>query len=154
LARLFTSEGGADEPKEIYYLTGAWLLGATMNAVMTWWAVSLTLLNHDLGNEIMSREQLLTIVPMFVAALVWLTRILFIGALTVAGERILHPASTSSSGQSIQTKNLRPVRLRANGSGNRSRRRAKESLEAIELSQPAAPSSNHVNNRVHQSVSN
>ncbi len=154
LARLFTSEQGTDESKEIWYLTGAWLLGATMNAVMTWWAVSLTLLNHDLGNEIMSREQLLTIVPMFVAALVWLTRILFIGALTVAGERILHPASKTSSGQSIQTNNLRPVRLRANGSTNRSRSRASESLEAIDLSQPSAQASNHANNRVHQSVSN
>ncbi|GMQ77741.1 MAG: hypothetical protein BMS9Abin02_0229 [Anaerolineae bacterium] len=152
LARLFTSEGGADEPKEIYYLTGAWLLGATMNAVMTWWAVSLTLLNHDLGNEVLSREQLLTIVPMFVAALVWLTRILFIGALTVAGERMLHPASTASSDQSIPKSNLRPVRLRANGPANRSRGRAKESLEAIDLSQPPAQANNHVNSRVHHSI--
>ena len=60
---------------------GAWLLGATMNAVMTWWAVSLTLLNHEFGNEVLGRETLLTLVPIFVAALVLLTRILFIGCL-------------------------------------------------------------------------
>ncbi len=89
LARLFTPEKGSEEPKEIWYLTGAWLLGATMNALMTWWAVSLTLLNHDLGNEVLSREDLLRTVPVFVAILVWLTRILFIGAVTAAGERIL-----------------------------------------------------------------
>ena len=59
-----------------------------MNAVMTWWAVSLTLLNHQLGNEILDREQLLRFVPIFVAVLVWLTRILFIGSLTVAGEHM------------------------------------------------------------------
>lgn len=88
LVRLFTPEQGADEPKEVWYLMGAWLLGATMNAIMTWWAVSLTLLNHDLGNEVLSREQLLKYVPIFVAVLVWLTRILFIGAFTVAGEHI------------------------------------------------------------------
>src|SRR5690606_37270919 len=64
-------------------------LGATMNAVMTWWAVSLTLLSHDFGNEVLSREQLLRYVPVFVAVLVWLTRILFIGSLTVAGEHLL-----------------------------------------------------------------
>lgn len=75
----------AGRQTEYWYLTGAWLLGATMNAIMTWWAVSLTLLNHELGNEILSRAQLLEIVPIFVAALVWLTRILFIGAFTVAG---------------------------------------------------------------------
>ncbi|MCC6603769.1 MAG: hypothetical protein IT327_11195 [Anaerolineae bacterium] len=88
LVRLFTPERGMDEPKEVWYLMGAWLLGATMNAIMTWWAISLTLLNHNFGNEVLSREQLLLYVPIFVAVLVWLTRILFIGAFSVAGEHI------------------------------------------------------------------
>jgi hypothetical protein len=86
LTRIFTREKGADEPKEVWYLLGAWLLGASMNAIMTWWAVSLTLLQNEFGNEVMSREELLRIVPVFVAVLVWLTRILFIGSFTVAGE--------------------------------------------------------------------
>jgi hypothetical protein len=48
-----------------------------MNAVMTWWAVSVTLLNNaTFGNEVLGREQLLRWVPIFVAVLVWLTRIL------------------------------------------------------------------------------
>ena len=88
LARLFTSERGAEEPKAVWYLMGAWLLGATMNAIMTWWAVSLTLLSHDFGNEVLGRETLLAVVPIFVAALVLLTRILFIGAFSVAGEHL------------------------------------------------------------------
>lgn len=94
LVRLFTPERGRDEPREVWYLMGAWLLGATMNALMTWWAVSLTLLNHQFGNEVLSREQLLRIVPIFVAVLVWLTRILFIGSLTVAGEQLMAVAQT------------------------------------------------------------
>ncbi|MDT8304869.1 MAG: hypothetical protein RRC07_02940 [Anaerolineae bacterium] len=89
LVRMFTPEKNGEEPREVWFLMGAWLLGATMNALMTWWAVSLTLLNHDFGNEVLSRGQLLQIVPVFVAVLVWLTRILFIGALTVAGEHLL-----------------------------------------------------------------
>ncbi|MBX3057731.1 MAG: hypothetical protein KF770_14790 [Anaerolineae bacterium] len=88
LIRIFTPERGVEEPKEVWYLTGAWLLGATMNAILTWWAVSLALLNHSFGNEVLSREQLLLYVPIFVAVLVWLTRILFIGAFSVAGEHI------------------------------------------------------------------
>jgi hypothetical protein len=96
LSRLFTPEQGRDEPKEIWYLTGAWLLGASMNAVMTWWAVSVTLLNNNLGNEVMSRADLIKIVPIFVAVLVWLTRILFIGAISVAGEGLIHSRSSSS----------------------------------------------------------
>ncbi|MFO7536516.1 MAG: hypothetical protein R6X32_00475, partial [Chloroflexota bacterium] len=88
LVHLFTPENLLEERKEVWYLMGAWLLGATMNAMMTWWAISLTLLNHTLGNEVLSREQLLFYVPIFVAVLVWLTRILFIGAFTVAGNHI------------------------------------------------------------------
>lgn len=97
LARLFTPERGQDEPKAVWYLMGAWLLGATMNAIMTWWAVSLTLLSHDFGNEVLGREQLLTFVPIFVAGLVLLTRVLFIGAFSVAGEHVFDLAGTGDS---------------------------------------------------------
>ncbi len=118
LVRLFTPERGMDEPKEVWYLMGAWLLGATMNAVMTWWAISLTLLNHNLGNEVLTREQLLLYVPIFVAVLVWLTRILFIGAFSVAGEHIFEfheesakpqkrPATATKARRRTATSNVR-----------------------------------------------
>lgn len=94
LAHLFTPERGRDEPKETWYLMGAWLLGATMNALMTWWAINLTLLEHQFGNEVLSRQQLLSTAPIFVAVLVWLTRILFIGAFSVAGDHIFRRAAT------------------------------------------------------------
>lgn len=97
LARLFTPERGKDEPKAVWYLMGAWLLGATMNAIMTWWAVSLTLISHEFGNEVLGRETLLTFVPIFVAALVLLTRVLFIGAFSVAGEHVFDLAGRSDS---------------------------------------------------------
>ena len=120
LARLFTPEKGADEPTQVWYLTGAWLLGATMNAVMTWWAVSLTLLNHPLGNEVLGREQLLTFVPIFVATLVWVTRILFIGSIAVAGDHLLHPdkpksykSKSSTKAKPRTTVNRRPASARS-----------------------------------------
>ncbi len=89
LARLFRPQRSGNEPVEAWYLMGAWFLAATMNAVMTWWAVSvqLTTSTHQLGNEVLSREQLLHYVPIFVAVLVWLTRILIIGAVTMAGHQ-------------------------------------------------------------------
>ncbi len=89
LNRLFTPEGSSKEQREVWFLMGAWLLGATMNAVMTWWAVSVTLLGNNLGNEVLDRQQILRYVPIFVAVLVWLTRILFIGSLSIAGETVL-----------------------------------------------------------------
>lgn len=108
LIRIFTPEKGADEPRVVWYLMGAWLLGATMNAVMTWWAVSLTLLNHDFGNEVLSREQLLRYVPIFVATLVLLTRILFIGAFTVAGEQVMQNVTAKNSNRRRSETAARP----------------------------------------------
>lgn len=89
LVRLFTPQRGIEEPKAVWFLTGAWFLGTIANSIMTWWAVSLTLLSHEFGNEVLSREMLLRYVPIFVAMLVWLTRILFIGAFSVAGGDVL-----------------------------------------------------------------
>jgi hypothetical protein len=89
LAYLFMPERFHAEARETWYLMGAWLLGATMNALMTWWAVSLTILQTQAGNELLSHQQLLHIVPIFVAVLVWLTRILFISAFSVAGSHLL-----------------------------------------------------------------
>lgn len=83
LLRIFLPDARAKVPTELWYLMGAWLLGATLNAIMTWWAVSLALLNRPLGNEVLDRDMLLLVVPIFVACLVWLTRILFIGSLSL-----------------------------------------------------------------------
>lgn len=96
LVRIFTPQRGTEEPRAVWFLTGAWFLGTIANSVMTWWAISLTLLSHDFGNEVLSREALLRYVPIFVAMLVWLTRILFIGAFSVAGEDILELARDQS----------------------------------------------------------
>lgn len=111
LLRFFLPEAEDSEmPKEVWYLMGAWLLGATMNALMTWWAVSLTLLDHELGNEVLSRAQLLEVVPVFVAVLVWLTRILFIGAFTVAGGYLFDfDRLRPSQGQKQKERAGRPV---------------------------------------------
>ena len=90
IARLFTSERGEHKPIGVWYLLGAWFLAATMNAMLTWWSVSLALIGHQgVGNELVGRETLLGSVPIFVAILVWLIRVLIIGTFTLTGERIL-----------------------------------------------------------------
>ena len=122
LARIFTPEQGHNEPRAVWYLTGAWLLGATMNAMMTWWAVNLTLLSHDLGNEILGREELLRYVPLFVAVLVWLTRILFIGAFSIAGDHMFDIAGHSASRSAYKGQRKKSSqRLPANDDRHKSR---------------------------------
>jgi hypothetical protein len=89
VARLFTPERGQGEKTEVWYLLSAWALAATMNALLTWWGVSLVLLDHaGLGNEILGREVLIDVVPVFVAVLVVLIRVLLIGTFSMAGDRL------------------------------------------------------------------
>jgi hypothetical protein len=96
IARLFTPEQGADEPMEVWYLFGAWLLAATMNALLTWWGVSIAVLSHTtLGSAVIPRDTLLKVVPIFVALMVWLIRVLIIGTFSVAGERLFSQADSS-----------------------------------------------------------
>jgi len=97
IARLFTPEQGSDEPKEIWYLFGAWMLAATMNAILTWWGVSMAIVNHtEQSAAVMNQATLTKVVPVFVAIMVWIIRILIIGSLSYAGDRLLWGSSRSS----------------------------------------------------------
>jgi hypothetical protein len=108
IARLFTPEQGADEPAEVWYLFGAWLLAATMNAMLTWWGVSIAISNHaSLGNAVIPRERLLRIVPIFVAVIVWLIRVLIIGTFSVAGERIFSQDNSPNARRGLPTRTRR-----------------------------------------------
>ncbi len=98
IARLFTPEQGSEQPKEVWYLLGAWLLAATMNAVLTWWGVSMAIASHAMSSTaVIDQNTLTTVVPVFVALMVWIIRILIIGSLSVAGERIFSSAPARSS---------------------------------------------------------
>ena len=90
IARMFTPEQGADEPAEVWYLFGAWLLAAAMNAMLTWWGVSVAIINNSsLGaGAVVSNATLTKAVPVFVAIMVWLIRVLIIGTFSLAGDRL------------------------------------------------------------------
>lgn len=90
IARIFTPEQGREEPTEVWYLFGAWLLGAAMNAVLTWWGVSIAILNHSSAGagSVVSNATLTKAVPVFVAIMVWLIRVLIIGTFSMAGDRL------------------------------------------------------------------
>jgi len=94
IARIFTPEQGRDEPAEVYYLFGAWLLAAGFNATLTWWGVSVAVSNNAnlQSTSVMSAATLLKVVPIFVAAMVWLVRLLIIGTFSLAGDRLFTTA--------------------------------------------------------------
>jgi hypothetical protein len=94
IARIFTPEQGRDEPAEVYYLFGAWLLAAGFNACLTWWGVSVAITNNAnlQSSAVMSTSTLVKIVPIFIAAMVWLVRLLIIGTFSLAGDRLFTTA--------------------------------------------------------------
>lgn len=104
IARIFTPEQGRDEPAEVYYLFGAWVLAAGFNATLTWWGVSVAITNN--GNiqstAAMSAETLTKVIPIFVAAMVWLVRLLLIGTFSLAGDRIFTTAQVHQSQNQYQ----------------------------------------------------
>jgi hypothetical protein len=109
IARLFTREQGRDEPAEIWYLFGAWLLAAALNATLTWWGVGVAVRNNtSIGSGIIDNRTLTVVVPVFVAFMVWLIRVLIIGTFSIAGDRLFslsetHPAKSSRSGPNNST---------------------------------------------------
>ena len=106
IARIFTPEQGTKEPVEVWYLFGAWLLAATMNAMLTWWGISIAILgNQTLGSSVVERATMLQIVPMFVATLVWLSRILLIGTFSVTGDKLFRQNATPTPPPSSYQRN-------------------------------------------------
>jgi hypothetical protein len=90
IARIFTPEQGRDEPTEVWYLFGAWLLAAIFNASLTWWGVSVAIVNHSSAGagSVVSGSVMTKVVPVFVALMVWLIRVLIIGTFSLAGDRL------------------------------------------------------------------
>ena len=93
IARIFTPEKGRDEPAEVWYLFAAWFLAAAFNATLTWWGVSVAILKHNAeGGVLLGQENMTKLVPIFVAAMVLLIRVLLINTFSIAGERLFSMA--------------------------------------------------------------
>ena len=117
IARIFTPEQGRDEPAEVWYLFAAWLLAAGFNAMLTWWGVSVAIVNHSSAGAgtVLSNATLTKAVPIFVAIMIWLIRVLIIGTFSLAGDRLfstdqqgVHSAPRPVAQQSVQSM-LRPA---------------------------------------------
>jgi hypothetical protein len=110
IARIFTPEQGRDEPAEVWYLFGAWLLAAAFNAMLTWWGVSVAILNHTTeGGSLVGQATMIKVVPIFVAGMVWLIRVLIIGTFSVAGERLFTLADAGQRPVSYRNDSYRPA---------------------------------------------
>jgi len=137
IARIFTPEQGRDEPAEVWYLFAAWLLAAGFNATLTWWGVSVAILKHNAeGGVLLGQTTMTNIVPVFVAGMVLLIRVLLINTFSIAGDRIFSQADERTS-QYVQNK---PIYRPANDSNrvpNAAYPRPAPKPTPVNISQPA-----------------
>lgn len=97
IARLVTQKGHNREDRDAWYLFGAWLIAATFNAALTWWGVSIAVSNHALRSaDVINTQQLTTVVPVLVAIMVWVIRVLIIGSLTSSLEKKSHSRASAA----------------------------------------------------------
>jgi len=114
IARLFAPENDTLSKIESWFLLGAWLLAASMNAVLTWWGVSLSLVNRTLqSSSFIATQTLLEVVPVFVALLVWLTRILLIGTFSRTSQHLFEVDARpyQAANQPIQSRRPHPGQI-------------------------------------------
>jgi len=88
IASLITQPRQHDN-KDAWYLFGAWLIAGTANAALTWWGVTMAITSHSPGSSVViSTSTLIKVVPIFVAVMVWVIRVLIISSLSTALERM------------------------------------------------------------------
>jgi hypothetical protein len=92
-------------------------LAAAFNATLTWWGVSVAIVNHASqgGGAVISAETMAKAVPIFVAAMVLLVRVLIIGTFSLAGDRLFTTDVRRSynNPRPAQQQSYRPVQSQA-----------------------------------------
>lgn len=71
-----------DADRSGWYLLGAWVLAAAMNAGLTWWGISVAIYNQPAHDVLLVDPMTyVTLVPVLVAVMVWVIRVLIVGSL-------------------------------------------------------------------------
>jgi hypothetical protein len=100
-----------------------------MNATLTWWGVKAAIVNNaGASSAVIAGDTLTKVVPVFVAIMVWLIRVLIIGTFSVAGDRLF-----SQDDQRVYTPSrtsARPVAIPAPAPGSNNRAPAFRSASA------------------------
>ncbi|MBG0786422.1 MAG: hypothetical protein H0S79_15100 [Anaerolineaceae bacterium] len=99
IARLFGPQNTDDELRSNWFMFGAWILAATMNAILTWWGVVMAMQTHSvLSVSLVNSSFISKFVPIFIALMVWVIRILLIGTLSKQGDKLIREAKQQNSG--------------------------------------------------------
>jgi hypothetical protein len=91
IARLLAPREADSDTRDSWFLLGAWVLAAAMNAGLTWWGISLAVYNQPVDTALILDPMIfVTAVPVLVALIVWVIRILIIGTLVSSMNKVLY----------------------------------------------------------------
>ena len=91
IARLLAPREEETESRDSWFLLGAWVLAAAMNAGLTWWGISIAVYNQPVDTAlILDPMTFVTAVPVLVAVMVWVIRILIIGMLVSSLNKVFY----------------------------------------------------------------
>ena len=83
--------------KHSAFIQKIWLFGVGVNALFTWYNARMTVWQYDFGHVVLRRQQVVLYVPIFIALLVFLTRVLFVEALVATIQKRVPPVRTAQS---------------------------------------------------------
>ena len=110
IARLLAPRQEEVESRDSWFLLGAWVLAAAMNAGLTWWAISIAVYNQPVDTAIiLDPMTFVTAVPVLVALMVWMIRILIIGTLVSSLNNVLNSKQPKKEQIKQQPFGFRPV---------------------------------------------
>ena len=113
IARLLAPQSDHHDHRSTWFMFGAWILAATMNAILTWWGVVLAIGSHPVVSAGMVNERfVLRTVPVFIALMVWVIRIMIVGSLSKKADRLTEPA-VKPGAQTLSRRELRQAQSRA-----------------------------------------
>jgi len=113
IARLFAPQNNTDQNRTAWYLFGAWFLAGTMNAILTWWGVVMAMQTHSvLSAGIVNTDFVSKTVPILIALMVWVIRVLLIGTLSKKSDKFLQ-GYTKDQGASMSRREFRQAQSRA-----------------------------------------
>jgi len=113
IALLLAPQSEKRENRSTWFMFGAWFLAATMNAILTWWGVALAVGSHPVVSAgVVNETLILRTVPVFIAMMVWVIRIMIVGSFSKKANRLTAEAG-QSGGPAISRRELRQAQSRA-----------------------------------------
>jgi hypothetical protein len=90
IAKILASPKDDTGNKSSWYLLGAWVIAAAMNAGLIWWGISVAIYNQP-AHAVMIIDPMtyVTVVPVLVAVIIWVIRVLIIGTLVTSFDLVL-----------------------------------------------------------------